>query len=98
MTTDQNKTDDSKAEDIREDKAEVTEPVNGRPASQVEAERGARDSIPPADPELRAAERASAADYARKGIIGAPGSEVPAAPARHKDQDSKDDQAGKDKT
>lgn len=62
------------AEKIPGDEGYVTD---GRPATQVEAERGARDGIEPPDPALRAQDRARADAYAKDGIRGAPGSEVP---------------------
>lgn len=48
-----------------------------RPATQIEAEEGARDTDDPGyDPRLRAADIASAQAYAKDGIMGAPGSEL----------------------
>lgn len=47
-----------------------------RPPSQIEAEEGARDGIEPPDPRLRAADIASARQYAAAGVMGAPGSEA----------------------
>jgi hypothetical protein len=52
----------------------VTDP---RPATQIEAEEGARDGVEPFDASLRAGDIASAQAYAEDGIVGAPGSEVP---------------------
>ena len=53
-----------------------------RAPSQVEAEAGARDGAEDPDPALRAADAASARAYAKDGILGAPGSEVPGKPGK----------------
>ena len=59
------------------DRALPDQPMaDGRPPSQVEAEEGARDEEPAADPRARAADIASARQYADAGIAGAPGSEA----------------------
>lgn len=67
---------DEKTEETSE-KAPEQDFADGRPASQVEAEEGARDKqFVEGDPRLRAADIASARKYAEAGIYGAPGSEA----------------------
>lgn len=67
---------DEKTEETSE-KAPEQDFADGRPASQVEAEEGARDKqFQEGDPRLRAADIASSRKYAEAGIYGAPGSEA----------------------
>lgn len=77
------------------DEGEAPAVTDPRPPSQIEAEEGARDGTGPYDPAPRAAEAASAKAYAKDGIWGAPGSEVPESAARD-DDDEDGDEDGED--